>query len=189
MQDSGRTPLIVLALPSKSQHYGTHFSVPQMESVMAKITDQFIRALQVPEGKPEVQEYDDDLPGFGVRKFASGKASLFVKYTVGTQQRRKTWGAWVAGTLPTIRKEADVVLAQARLGKDLVGEARKAQQEAKKAKKAKKLGELVGPYLARPGTSSGSPYGRSLTPRRRDTCSTTGSRSMTSRSPITHQRV
>jgi len=108
---------------------------------MAKITDQFIRALQVPEGKPEVQEFDDDLPGFGVRKFASGKASLFVKYTVGTQQRRKTWGAWVAGTLPTIRKEADVV------GKDLVGEARKAQQEAKKAKKAKKLGELVGPYL------------------------------------------
>jgi hypothetical protein len=36
------------------------------------------------------------------------------------------------------------VLAQARLGKDVVGEARKAQEVAAKAKT---LGELVGPYL------------------------------------------
>jgi integrase len=111
---------------------------------MPKLTNQFIRSLQVPEGKLEVQEFDDELPGFGVRKFASCKASLFVKYSVGSQQRRKTLGPWLAGTLPTIRKEAAVVLAQARLGKDVVGEARKAQQEAAKAKK---LGELVGPYL------------------------------------------
>ena len=113
---------------------------------MAKITDQFIRALQVPEGKAEVQEFDDELPGFGVRKFASGKASLFVKYSIGTQQRRKTLGPWVPGTLSTIRKEAAVVLAQAKLGKDVVGEARKAQQEAIRAAKAT-LGQLIGPYL------------------------------------------
>ena len=110
---------------------------------MAKITDQFIRALQVPEGKPETQEFDDDLPGFGVRKQKSGHVSLVVKYSIGKQQRRKTC-AWIAGTLPAIRKEAAVVLAQARLGKDVVGEAKKAQQEAAKAKT---LGELVGPYL------------------------------------------
>src|SRR5262245_57697023 len=110
---------------------------------MAKITDQFIRALQVPEGKPEVQEFDDELPGFGVRKQASGYTSLFVKYSIGRLQRRKTL-VWVPGTLPTIRKEAAVVLAQARLGKDVVGEARKAQQEAAKAKT---LGELVPTYL------------------------------------------
>lgn len=110
---------------------------------MAKITDQFIRALQVPQRKPEVQEFDDELPGFGVRKQESGHVSLFVKYSIGKKQRRKTF-AWVAGTLAAIRKEAAVVLAQARLGKDVVGEARKAQQEAKQAKT---LGELVGPYL------------------------------------------
>jgi len=103
---------------------------------MAKITDQFIRALRVPEGKAEVQEFDDELPGFGVRKFASGKASLFVKYSIGKQQRRKTLGPWVPGALSAIRKEAAVVLAQARLGKDVVGEAKKAQQEAIKAAKA-----------------------------------------------------
>jgi hypothetical protein len=38
-----------------------------------------------------------------------------------------------------------VVLAQARLGKDVVGEAKKTQQEAKQAKT---LGELVPVYLA-----------------------------------------
>jgi hypothetical protein len=141
---------------------------------MPKLTDQFIRSLQVPEGKLEVQEFDDELPGFGVRKFASCKASLFVKYSVGSQQRRKTLGPWLAGTLPTIRKEAAVVLAQARLGKDVVGEARKAQQEAAKAKK---LGELVAPIssCARWATNSGSPCGRSPTWRRRDIFSGPGS--------------
>jgi integrase len=144
LQDSVHRLLIVLALPSKSQHDGTHFSVPLKETAMAKLTDKDIRDLTVPEGAKDIQSFDKELPGFGVRKFASGKASLFVKYTVGTQQRRKTLGPWVAGTLPAIRKEAAVVLAQARLGKDVVGEARKAQQEAKKAKT---LGELVEPYL------------------------------------------
>ena len=72
---------------------------------MAKITDQFIRSLQIPHGDKEVQAFEDDLPGFGVRKFASGKASLFVKYSVGAQQRRKTLGPWVAGALPAIRKD------------------------------------------------------------------------------------
>jgi hypothetical protein len=59
---------------------------------MAKLTDQLIRYLQVPEGAKDVQAFDDELPGFGARKFASGKTSLFVKYSVGTQQRRKTLG-------------------------------------------------------------------------------------------------
>jgi hypothetical protein len=111
---------------------------------MAKLTDQFIRSLQVSEGAKEVQVFDDDLPGFGVRKQASGHTSFFVKYSIGKQQRRKMLAPWVPGTLPAIRKEAAVVLAQARLGKDVVGEARKAQQEAAKQKT---LGELVGPYL------------------------------------------
>jgi Arm DNA-binding domain len=86
---------------------------------MAKLTDAFIRSLQVPEGAKDVQAFDDSCPGFGVRKFAKGHGSYFVKYTVGKQQRRKTLGPFVAGALAAIRKEAAVVLAQARLGTDV----------------------------------------------------------------------
>src|SRR5262245_18866036 len=111
---------------------------------MAKLTDDFIRKLRVPQGAKEVQVFDDALPGFGVRKQASGHVTFFVKYSVGTQQRRKTLGPWVAGALAGIRKEAAVVLAQARLGKDVVGEAKKAQQESKQTKT---LGQLVPVYL------------------------------------------
>jgi len=101
---------------------------------MAKITDQFIRALQVPEGVKEVQVFDDASPGLGIRKQASGHTTFFVKYTIGPQQRLKTLGPFVPGAQVGIRKEAAVVLAQARLGKDVVGEGGKAQQEAKKGK-------------------------------------------------------
>jgi len=73
---------------------------------MGKLTDKDIRDLQVPEGAKHIQAFDDELPGFGVRKFASGKASLFVKYTIGKQQRRKTLSPWVAGTSrPSARKQ------------------------------------------------------------------------------------
>jgi hypothetical protein len=71
---------------------------------MAKLTDQFIRSLQVPEGAKDVQAFDDECPGFGVRKQKSGHTTLFVKYSVGTQQRRKTLGPFVAGALKAIRR-------------------------------------------------------------------------------------
>src|SRR5262245_11192725 len=111
---------------------------------MAKLTDDFVRKLQVPEGKKDVQAFDDSCPGFGVRKQASGHASFFVKYSVGTQQRRKGLGPFVPGALAGIRKEAAVVLAQAKLGKDVVGEARQAQKEAAQVQT---VGQLVPTYL------------------------------------------
>jgi hypothetical protein len=33
-------------------------------------------------GAKDAQAFDDELAGFGVRKFASGKASYFVKFAV-----------------------------------------------------------------------------------------------------------
>jgi integrase len=112
---------------------------------MPKLTDKFIRELQVPEGTKEVQVFDEGEPGFGIRKFPSGKASYFVKYAVGKQQRRKTLGPFVPGALAAIRKAAAKVLAEAKLGTDVVGDAKKAQQVAKPVKT---LGELVPVYLA-----------------------------------------
>jgi integrase len=114
---------------------------------VAKLTDQFIRVLQVPEGAKDIQVFDDKLPGFGVRKFASGKTSFFVKYTVGKQQRRKKLGWFLPGTLDASRKEASRILLQAHAGVDVVADRKRAAQEAKKAAEVKTLGELVPVYL------------------------------------------
>src|SRR5262249_40715882 len=86
--------------------------------------------LVVPEGAGDVQVFDDKLPGFGCRKFKSGAASYFVKYNVGTQQRRKTLGRVVDGNLKDMRKEASRVLAKAHLGIDVVGEVKAAEAAA-----------------------------------------------------------
>ena len=46
---------------------------------MAKLVEGYVDRMVVPSGKRDVQEFDDELPGFGIRKFASDKASYFVK--------------------------------------------------------------------------------------------------------------
>jgi hypothetical protein len=105
-------------------------------------------------GERDVQAFDDELPGFGIRKFADGKpnkehpkgkagrASYFVKFNIGRQQRRKTLGKVIRGNLASMRKLASEVLAKARLGTDVV-----AEQRAAAAKNTATLGDLVPKYL------------------------------------------
>ena len=107
-----------------------------------KFVEGFHTKLVVPEGKSDVQVFDDELPGFGCRKFASGACSYFVKYNVGRQQRRKSLGAVVRGNLKAMRLEASTILAKAHLGRDVVGEA-----NAAAAKTTATLGALVPLYL------------------------------------------
>jgi len=40
-------------------------------------------------------------PGFGARKYANGAAVFFVKFSVGSQQRRKSLGRVSKGNLET----------------------------------------------------------------------------------------
>src|SRR5262249_37615725 len=99
--------LLFLPPSPKSTHDDTHFFVPlkvPLEGTMTKLTDAFIRNLQVPEDAKDVQAFDDVCPGFGVRKQRSGHATFFVKYSTGKQQRRKTLGAFVPGALAAIRR-------------------------------------------------------------------------------------
>ena len=109
---------------------------------MPKFVEGFADKLVVPTGTRDIQVFDDELPGFGVRKFESGKASYFVKFNVGRQQRRKTLGAVVRGNLKAMRLEASAVLAKARLGTDVV-----ALAKAAAAKTSVTLAELVPNYL------------------------------------------
>jgi integrase len=141
-----RSLLIVLARPSKKLHDEPHFFVPQMEVEMAKLTDKFIREVQVPEGKKDVHVFDDECAGFGVRKQAGGHTTFIVKYTVdgSGQQRKKTLTTYGPGLIADLRKEAKKLIGQANCGVDVIGDAKKAKE---KAAKQRTLGELVGPYL------------------------------------------
>ena len=109
---------------------------------MPKLFEGSVARIKVPAGAKDILVFDDALPSFGIRKFASGKASYFVKYNVGNQQRKMTLGAVVPGVLAEMRKEASKVLAQARLGQDVAGEKKKAQ-----AKRSATLGALVERYI------------------------------------------
>jgi len=109
---------------------------------MPKLLEGSVLRIKVPAGAKDILVFDDALPGFGIRKFASGKASYFVKYNVGNQQRKMTLGAVVPGVLAEMRREASKVLAQARLGQDVAGQKKKAQ-----AKRSATLGALVERYI------------------------------------------
>lgn len=110
---------------------------------MPKFIEGFADRLQVPAGARDVQAFDDELPGFGIRKFAKGHASYFVKFNVGRQQRRKTLGKVVRGNLKAMRLQASGILANARLGTDVVAVAKAAA-----AKSTATLGDVVPKYLA-----------------------------------------
>ena len=110
---------------------------------MAKLVEGFATKLPVPAGARDVQVFDDALPGFGIRKFESGRTSYFVKFNVGRQQRRLTLGAVVPGNLAEMRKKASAILSKARLGQDAVAERR-----ASTGKRNGTLGTLVEKYLS-----------------------------------------
>jgi integrase len=86
--------------------------------VQIKFTEQALSALSVPPGVRDHQWFDQSLPGFGFRKFASGQAAYFVKYRVGKQQRRITISKYTPGLLNSMRRKAAEILAEARLGND-----------------------------------------------------------------------
>ena len=52
----------------------------------------------MPAGARDVQAFDEELPGFGIRKYARRARRLFLKYQIGTRQRRLTLGVVVRGT-------------------------------------------------------------------------------------------
>jgi integrase len=83
---------------------------------MGKITKRFVDASQ-PRGRDYIV-WDDDLAGFGLRVFASGKRSYLIQYRAGGRSRRYTIGAHGVWTPETARQEAKVQLGRVAKGED-----------------------------------------------------------------------
>jgi integrase len=93
-----------------------------------KLTTAAVAALGLPVGKADHIEWDDTLPGFGVR--LRGKARTWVvQYRVGDRQRRESLGDVRKVKLDDARGIARQRFARVELGSDPVGE-RKAAKAA-----------------------------------------------------------
>lgn len=82
---------------------------------MAKLTKRFVDTVEIRDKDYVV--WDDELPGFGLRVFASGKRSYVIQYRAAGRSRRFAIGLHGVWTPETARKEA-----RAQLGKVAHGE-------------------------------------------------------------------
>ncbi len=83
---------------------------------MPKLSKRVVEAAE-----PQSRDYFlwcDELPGFGVRIFASGRRSYLVQYRAGGRSRRFTIGLHGALTAEEARREAKGLLGQVAKGKD-----------------------------------------------------------------------
>jgi integrase len=97
-----------------------------------RLTERTAIALVLPQGKNDHVEWDDDLPGFGVRlrrAKAQVSKSWLVQYRVGRQQRRESLGDIRKVKLEDARRAARRLFAKVELGVD-PGAAKKAAQIA-----------------------------------------------------------
>ncbi len=69
--------------------------------------------------------WDDDVQGFGLRVFRSGRRSYLIQYRVGKRTRRVTIGSHGVWTVETARREAKALLGQVAAGIDPADEKRR----------------------------------------------------------------
>jgi integrase len=113
-----------------------------------KLTKHSVAELILPPGKTDHTEWDDELPGFGVRlrKSKDGLSKTFrIQFRVGLQQRSKHLDVRKV-KLDDARKVARQLFAQAHLGVDPAAEKAKARASSATAKLT--LGAVADRYLA-----------------------------------------
>jgi integrase len=86
-----------------------------------KLTAKTVASLELPPGKSDHIEWDDDVPGFGLRLRAGGSRGYVLQYKQGGQQRRISIGAVTAIDIGRARDTAKDIYAKVRLGQDPAG--------------------------------------------------------------------
>ncbi|MGZ3323846.1 MAG: integrase arm-type DNA-binding domain-containing protein, partial [Xanthobacteraceae bacterium] len=108
-----------------------------------RFTKASVAALQLPDGKRDHVEWDDELPGFGVRIRAGGSRTWRIQYRFGSRQRSESLGDIRKVGLEDARKIARQRFAQVELGVDP-----SAQRSASAVAAALTLARAVERYLA-----------------------------------------
>jgi integrase len=95
-----------------------------------RLSKQSVSSLQIPAGKPYHIEWDEVLPGFGVRINPTGKVWV-VQYRANGKSRRETIGRVDTVPLDAAREKAKKTLAKVHLGSDPHAEKAQAKARAK----------------------------------------------------------
>jgi integrase len=95
-----------------------------------RLSKQSVASLRIPAGKPYHIEWDEVLPGFGVRVNPTGKVWV-VQYRAGGKSRRETIGRVDTVSLDVAREAAKKTLAKVQLGADPHAEKAQAKARAK----------------------------------------------------------
>src|SRR5215469_3724094 len=113
-----------------------------------KLSKTNVAKITVPPGKTEVIEFDDDIPGWGLRVRAGGSATWIFQYRQGRKQRRMSLGSAAAITAQKARERASELHAPVRLGQDPAGE-----KIENRTKAAETFGSVVQPFLTHKKTA------------------------------------
>ena len=107
-----------------------------------KLTVTSTASLTLPAGKTDHIEFDDEIPGFGLRIREGGARTLVFQYKIGAKQRRMKLGRLGAVDFKNARKKAMIYSGRVADGEDPAGE--KAET---RAKAHKTFGALVVDFL------------------------------------------
>src|SRR5215468_8154028 len=108
-----------------------------------ELTKKTICALRLPEGKTDVEFWDDKLKGFGVR-VRPGSSTFFYWYRIGGTKRRMTLGPAAVETVDAVRESVGRLIARVALGEDPALDKEKAKQQASVL-----VGPMIGLFLER----------------------------------------
>jgi integrase len=108
-----------------------------------KFTKDSVARFKMPEGKSDHIEFDDNMPGFGLRIRAGAEGqhrSFIAQYKIGQTTRRVTIGNAAKVTLEAARVKAKEIFSEVALGDD-------PQADKRSARDALTLGKLITSYL------------------------------------------
>jgi len=108
-----------------------------------RLTKINLSKVSVPQGKNEIIQFDDTVPGFGLRVRSGGSATWVFQYRIGAKQRRISLGSAKAISAQGARTRATELHARTKLGQDPGGE-----KIENRIRAVETFGAVLRPYLA-----------------------------------------